>query len=468
MKNTVKILLFLILITCLMIALPKNVQADELANDKANITSIKIVAPESGIYGVGQTITIRINFDKPLKGTMPTIHYHFKNDNDSDGTLTVEEVTEAVSYVDYTYKIVSGDNGTFAIDRLSNYQKLYDASGKEQTISIKNYEVEGNKITADTTIERTNIKDIAFEWITDGKTHTGLDLKVKNVSLKEENDYYVYFSNNKDEKITIIDSNSVYNQSQKWKMLNSLDSIIHSMDEVVANNGDIYIWICEIDDTYDVPKIIVVAKKIERIPQLPLGSRLSAYFHSDSTSTFCWEAQGKDDRQVHVKIGTVTDKTILKAIKNGESDCLQKLLTYAKSAESIYTGKMSLGKSDTITNKMQLVDEAYYYVYMWLDDEEGKYYPVENVSLYQGLVGETVGSNLYNYLDSEFVWNLEDTETKKPDDTADKEKPKDDDGTTAPEKTLPQTGTIMISTIIILAGVIACIGYIKYKKLSDI
>lgn len=42
---------------------------------------------------------------------------------------------------------------------------------------------------------------------------------------------------------------------------------------------------------------------------------------------------------------------------------------------------------------------------MELENENGTYYPVEDVSLYQGIVGEKT-KFLYNYLDSNFKWNV--------------------------------------------------------------
>ena len=97
------------------------------------------------------------------------------------------------------------------------------------------------------------------------------------------------------------------------------------MHEIIETSGDIYVWVCEVDSNR-TPKIVVNAKKIDRIKQMPLGTRLTAYFFNDETTTFCWEVNQNENRKVNIKIGTITDKSILKAIKNGEADCLQKLL----------------------------------------------------------------------------------------------------------------------------------------------
>ena len=105
---------------------------------------------------------------------------------------------------------------------------------------------------------------------------------------------------------------------------------------------------------------------------------MKCYFLNEETSTHLFEAYSYENaRKINVKIGKVTDKSILRAIKNGETDCLQKLLDYAKNADSIYTGTVPLGRAESITNKLNLVNDEYYYVYMVLDDENGKYFPVE-------------------------------------------------------------------------------------------
>ena len=94
------------------------------------------------------------------------------------------------------------------------------------------------------------------------------------------------------------------------------------MDDLFAESGDVYIWIVEVDKQYHVPKVIVNGKKIER-SQLPVGSRMKAYFFNDETSTYCYETYGSAARKVNLKIGKVTDVNILKAIRDGKSGCLK-------------------------------------------------------------------------------------------------------------------------------------------------
>ena len=87
-------------------------------------------------------------------------------------------------------------------------------------------------------------------------------------------------------------------------------------------------------------------------------------------------------------------------------------------------------------------------------ENEGKYYPVEDVSLYQGVVGETVGKNLFDYLSDEFKWNIGD-------DPAPTQKPYD----TTMDGKLPQTGqTIITAIIVVIVSAVGVIFYIKAKE----
>ena len=246
------------------------------------------------------------------------------------------------------------------------------------------------------------------------------DFYLKVTGLKEDGKYYGFISNGKIAP-TVPDTGWIENEN-----LPVTNKPGFSISKYLEKSGDIYVWIYETQIVNNVRqnKCIIEAQKIER-PALK-------------------------------KIGKVTDKSILRAIKNGETDCLQKLLDYAKNADSIYTGTVPLGRSESITNKLNLVNDEYYYVYMVLDDENGKYFPVEDVSLYQALTYEKDGKtskNLFDYLNDNFKWNLGNDDTTI-------------DNTTATGK-LPQTGASIVIyvaiTLVIVAGVIFAIKYKKYN-----
>lgn len=279
------------------------------------------------------------------------------------------------------------------------------------------------------------------------------DFYLKVTGLKEDGKYYGFISNGKIAP-TVPDTGWIENEN-----LPVTNKPGFSISKYLEKSGDIYVWIYETQIVKNVRqnKCIIEAQKIERPALKKIGTRMKCYFLNEETSTHLFEAYNYENaRKINVKIGKVTDKSILRAIKNGETDCLQKLLDYAKNADSIYTGTVPLGRSESITNKLNLVNDEYYYVYMVLDDENGKYFPVEDVSLYQALTYEKDGKtskNLFDYLNDNFKWNLGNDDTTI-------------DNTTATGK-LPQTGASIVIyvaiTLVIVAGVIFAIKYKKYN-----
>lgn len=279
------------------------------------------------------------------------------------------------------------------------------------------------------------------------------DFYLKVTGLKEDGKYYGFISNGKIAP-TVPDTGWIENEN-----LPVTNKPGFSISKYLEKSGDIYVWIYETQIVNNVRqnKCIIEAQKIERPALKKIGTRMKCYFLNEETSTHLFEAYNYENaRKINVKIGKVTDKSILRAIKNGETDCLQKLLDYAKNADSIYTGTVPLGRSESITNKLNLVNDEYYYVYMVLDDENGKYFPVEDVSLYQALTYEKDGKtskNLFDYLNDNFKWNLGNDDTTI-------------DNTTATGK-LPQTGASIVIyvaiTLVIVAGVIFAIKYKKYN-----
>lgn len=280
------------------------------------------------------------------------------------------------------------------------------------------------------------------------------DFYLKVTGLKEDGKYYGFISNGKIAP-TVPDTGWIENEN-----LPVTNKPGFPISKYLEKSGDIYVWIYETQIVNNVRqnKCIIEAQKIERPALKKIGTRMQCYFFNSYTGTLLYEAHNYENaRKINLKIGKVTDKNILRAIKNGETDCLQKLLDYAKNADSIYTGTVSLGQSEAIANKLNLIDDEYYYVYMVLDDENGKYFPVEDVSLYQALVYEEnngeINKNLFDYLDKNFKWNLGDDDTTI-------------DNTTATGK-LPQTGASIVIyvaiTLVIVAGVIFAIKYKKYN-----
>ncbi len=464
MKKTSKILL--IFIITLFTFLGIKVFAED---SNLSLESVKITAPEAGIYGVGQEITITFHFNKPIKGQMPKYAIYFGDAQSEKIELETENLTDFSSDVTYKYKIKSGDNGELKPEGFVNTSEcqIQDENGKTYMLTSPFMTRFENKILADTTIKWTDFNNAQLSIYTENTNRNGFHIKLDNATLSADNDYYVHLSHLAEESIILKDSNDVYNNfydngTKMWQTtLNRTDSKVYCDSDIrnlFAEAGDIYITICEIDKETYIPKIVLKSKKIERPSFLPITQRITAYFFKDETNTFCWEIHGENERKVNYKIGKVNDIELLKSLKNGESSAYQKLMEYAKKSEAIATGTVKLGTDKTIMDKLNLVDDEYYFVYLELDTEEGKYYTIEDVSLYQALVNKDLGiKNLASIVDKDFKWNLDD------------EKLKEEKDTTISKNELPNTGITIITVLAFLTLItISLIAFRKYKSYKDI
>lgn len=337
----------------------------------------------------------------------------------------------------------------------------------------------------------TDLKDAKIEIIGEAKNieeaTAGITYKVKisNVTLNPESEYRVYF-HYKDENIT---TNKISFNNHAYIEKGNTEATINTVwiNYFLQRNEDIYVSILETRD--DTNKIIVTTMKIERPELLPkLGKRFNIFFSSRSTQTFFWAPNVNEKtgdgipRNLEIKIGKVTDIEILKKVKENKTKGLEQLLDYAKKVEDYnYTGTINYdggaGITESLTSKMNLEPEAYYFAYIEADTEEGVYYPVEDIALYRAK-GTT---DLVHYSDKEFVLEIkEEPEKTEQPEKNEVEEPKEDTKTntikneekptdqTTTKGTLPQTGEKKITFIIVLVFVVAGIGYIKCKKYQDI
>ena len=148
------------------------------------------------------------------------------------------------------------------------------------------------------------------------------------------------------------------------------------------------------------------------------------------------------------------------------------MLEYAKNNQSVYEQKLTTTdiayyrNDETLFDGRKLLeDRAYYFIYAQFDDENGKYYPIEGVTLGQALFSSDNESwGLWAYTSDDFSWdNLKPSIDEN--DNLNK-----DDPTVAPGK-LPQTGTKTITifatiSIILLMGIIFYKKYIKFKEIK--
>ena len=187
----------------------------------------------------------------------------------------------------------------------------------------------------------------------------------------------------------------------------------------------------------------------------------------------------KTPRKMQIKVGIINDNNTLNKIKNGNVAGMQELLSLAKSTNNTIFNKTvtSTLRAESYANGYddniditydQLNDGAYYYLYVKLDDENGKYYPVEGVSLAQA---KKIDYNRYWSMfflgDEDFSWSgLADPEptnnvvrNQTPTQTAD---------TSISNRNLPYTGKQKLIFFTVFTLVTTVVLFYKYRDYKDI
>lgn len=456
MKKLLGTLIALMLVLSLMIT------TTSFAVDiKDKISSMEIRNIESGTYKTGQAVEIVIETTEET--SYPQLVLQFGSS--PERTVNMNSAVGTNRFI-YSYTIQADDIGvlklkTLVFDDGINTDLTAIDVPLDKTI-IANTEENNDNLQSGLT----DVSNVTFTWNSEKTSSRYPYLYINNLNYDEDKDYYAFMSNEKESfDLSQYTSSSAWNDAG-WQSIRSDYSHFAEKNEIVEKNAPIYVWIAETyyndEESQFESNMLIEAKEIQRPEQQPVGSRLKGYFFEDYSTTFCYEPY-TDERNmvINYKIGEVTDINILRSIQNGDSDCLERLMEYAKSATNGKTGSLSIGDSEPIVQNLNLKDNGYYYVYMEAEDEDGTYYPIEDVSLYQGHSTDTV-LYLCDYLSDDFKWNLPDGgSTITPDGN-------DEDNTVA-SGMLPQTGVGITIGVVILAIIGFNIYVIhKNRKLRDI
>ena len=341
--------------------------------------------------------------------------------------------------------------------------------------------------------ELTEFRNAKYELTLDGTIET---LKITGVTPKDTagNGYYYMITPNNTKPELVLKRGQIdfdaMNDKIEYLSVNAEDNYLYSrnISKYAELNQDLYIWVIQtskldesyVDEdgnyTFYTTKFVVEGKKIDRaeLPPLNLILQSMCIGHYNSTSTGDTEnytyirfnfPSVTENRKFTLKIGRVSDNSILNKIKNNDYTGITDLLSYAKNNEAVYSKKLTTTSNayfradDALFDGRSLLkNKDYYFVYAEFDDENGKYYPIEGVTLGQAWFSSSSSSwDIYAYTSSDFNWeNLSSTYTPS-------------DPTTAPG-ILPQTGTnaVIVGTIIIAISTIGFCCYKKYNKYHGI
>lgn len=405
-----------------------------------------------------------------------------------DGNFTeVTNPTVTWKSSDTSVVIVDNSTGTITAVKAGTARITATAAGVSDSCDVTVYD-------APAFTDFSNAKyETSLNWTTE-------TLKISGIKPSKD-DYakyhYIITSNNTKPDIIKNSYGSLdiekMNNTVEMFSINTEENYIytHNISKYAELNQDLYIWILQdtkLDDMYydengkfvsHSTKFVVEGKEIQRA-ELP---KLNLILQSFSIGYWNGSANNEDDNYTHIdfnfpsetdnrkftiKIGKVSDSTILSKIQNNDYAGITDLLAYAKNNDSIYlknltTTSKAYYRSDSALfdgNKL-LENKAYYYIYVVFDDENGKYYPIEGVTLGQAWLSSSSDSwNLWAYTSSDFQWdNLSST----PIDTSVKDP-------TIASGILPNTGvrSIIIVSSILLIILLGIILYTKYNKFKDI
>lgn len=294
-------------------------------------------------------------------------------------------------------------------------------------------------------------------------------VEISNMVINNENTYYMLITNNN----TLPDIQSINEDDKISLTYDDTNKILETIDtdkvaEYVELNQDLYISVVEIKDDGS-QEIVSYGNKVERYSEPQYNDAfLESFITSDENQIITqFTYSGVNNRKLQIKIGQITNSEILEKIRKNDKTGFEDLMDYAKSNNGIFDEIVEANRNDTyaieytagtgvnndnnLLNITGLKDDAYYFMYVEVDDEDGKYITQEAVTLAKANTSENNDWSLIFYGSSDF--EFEESGNSIFDDTK------------APG-TLPQTG---VSTVIIIVSVIALAGigafsYIKYRK----
>lgn len=308
-------------------------------------------------------------------------------------------------------------------------------------------------------------------------TNNGVDLVISGVGEKKDYSYYYCITaDNSEPKFDRKKYDTMVCTNNKFK--------VSRVEKYVELNQDLYLWVIEekndLNDNNEYEyDFRIKGKKLER-PAYPKYNKVfsNTFLSNDATQiVFNIPWNHETDRKINIKIGKISDNEILSKIKENKDVGLQKLLEYSKTAKTIYDKQVDSSKS-TITGyserdyssyhgspviNLSLENGTYYFMYTELDDENGKYYPVEGITIARAQTYENGAWYLFFLGDESFKWDLSDNiDTEKPS-NEDKKDP------TVATKILPNTGATAIAAVIFGVLVINAVVVInKYNKFKDV
>lgn len=349
------------------------------------------------------------------------------------------------------------DNGT------STY---YDFMGYSSDIEEETKIEDEEKKDTTTDGDWTDFSKAKFELKKEGIS--GALIEISGVTPKENSSYYLFITsdsskpnvngNVSDERISLIyDKNS--------KTLKTVQK--EKVAQYVELNQDLYVSIVERQKAL-TDNVVTYGNKLTRFSEAKYSDAFFATFMTNDADQLItnFTHNQSNNRKMQIKVGKITDTSILQKIKTKNSTGFEDLLSYAKSNSGIYNQTLDADRDDgyaieynagagetkgnSVINIKGLENKEYYFLYIKTDDENGKYISNEAVTLAEAKVYDN-GWGLFFYGSSDFKWSEWGTTSK--------------DDTTSPSK-IPYAGLeiAIFGSVILVVLAIGIIAYKKYQK----
>lgn len=394
--------------------------------------------------------------------------------NKTSVTIEVDETVQltATSSKEATITWTSSENSVATVDSnglvkgLKEGTTVITAKGSEKaatcTITVNS---KTNTEPSEDVGDWTDFANAKFELKKDGNSKAIIE--ISNVTAKDDSSYYLFInSNNNKPNVSSDMTDEILNISYDKEKKVFFTTDTSKVAKYVELNQDLYITVLE-KQSYKNEKIAIYGKKLNRFDEPKYSDAFFATFMTIDTDQIVttFTHSGENNRKMQIKVGKVTDSSILQKIKNKDSSGFASLLSLAKSNDGIYNKTVDVNgndyaieycaggdrsKENEVINLKGLKDGEYYFLYVKTLDENGKYIEQEAVTLAQANVLDNYWS-LFFYGSSDFKWadfgNIE------------------VDNTIADGK-LPQAGTktIIWTSVVITLIALGTFSYIQYRK----
>lgn len=350
-------------------------------------------------------------------------------------------------------KISNGVNTYYDYD-------VYSSTIKTEETKTDTEQSGNNNSTTTTEGEWTDFSNAKFELKKDGLSNPIVE--ISGITPKEGSYYYLYISSNNSKPTLdefVDDKRIGLFYDENTNTLKSAD-LYNIIADSVELDQDLYATVVE-KDVNGAKGVLSFGNKLTRYSEPKYSDAYSSTVLTSERSsiTTCFTHNSSNSRKIQIKVGKITDTSILNKIKNKNSTGFEELLSYATKNSGIYneTVNATAGSSfleyntvfdgQSAINLKGLENGAYYFLYIKTDDENGKYISNEAVTLAQYNAFANGEWSMFFYGSSDFKWADWGSE----------------DPTISPNP-LPNTGTLVVALCGTLLLVTSLCGVIAYKK----